>query len=351
MELDDGADDREAEAEAALVALVRGVAAVEALPEVGHFVLVDVAAGVVDADPHDLLVGGVRPGEKGDRAALVDVGQGVFEVAFQHLLDLPRVGVDKEGVRQLAAQRGVGTGEQAGTEPVDELRQVEDLPVERDLPRLVFRKLQQAEHQPVHPGALVDDRVAIGVARGGVDVEFEPLGVALNDRDRRFELVRDVGDEAPPHRVELALGLDLAAQLGVGGLQIVKRAFELVRKVVDRRRQLADLVAAFDVQATAEIEPRHVAGDGAHLGDRARKLAGEKEHPQNGDDKAGGGDVADEFAGGGGAGFEQLLLQPQLGQHAVAERAAQQQKFRVGRGVDRRFEDAAVRQRPPGLRL
>ena len=137
------------------------------------------------------------------------------------------------------------------------------------------RQTEQLHDQLVHVVGLIGDGVAVELAVLGVigHASRQALGIALNKRDRRFQLMRHVHDELLPHIVDALLLLDLLCQLIVGLLQLTDRLLQIRRQAVERLSQLVNLIAVpLAGVLHREIQLTHPVGQSRHLNKRARKL-------------------------------------------------------------------------------
>ena len=91
---------------------------------------------------------------------------------------------------------------------------------------------------------LVRDGVAVELAVLGIvrDTRRQTLGVALNEGDRRFQLVGHVDDEFAAHIVDALFFADLLRQLVVGLLELTDGLFEVGAQAVERLAELLDFV-------------------------------------------------------------------------------------------------------------
>ena len=100
--------------------------------------------------------------------------------------------------------------------------------------------------------------VALGRDIAGDIVDH--FGICLDHRQRRLDVMRDVGDQIPPQLVNLA---------------------QLVRGIVQRIRQLVDLaeIAAFKMNIVMPLG--QLVGGVLHLHDRPRQLCRYKQRNHN----------------------------------------------------------------------
>ena len=122
---------------------------------------------------------------------------------------------------------------------------------------------------------LIGDGVAVELAVLGVigHASRQALGIALNERNRRFQLMRHVDDKLLPHIVDTLLLLDLLRQLIIGLLQLTDRLLQIRRQTVERLSQLVNLIAVLLAGVLhREIQLTHSVGQSRHLNKRARKL-------------------------------------------------------------------------------
>jgi hypothetical protein len=264
VQLDDRARDREPEPGAAGLEARAGVDPVEAVEDAFHGVGGHARAlvGHLDADPA-AGAGGRGHGDLARRRAVPD---GVGEQVGQHLVDAVRIA----GHEQLAVDLGhdadlrVDRGD-LGRGVGHDLADLELLPVDPDGAGLELSQLQQLVDQPTQPlGALEHGRDGLAVQH--LDAVGQVLKPGPQRRDRRAQLVADVGQQLAP------LTLDLVQPGGHG---------------VERPGQAADLVLAGGPDPLAVVTAGHGLGGGHHLAQRGDHAVGQElDHHQRDDQGA-----------------------------------------------------------------
>ena len=212
VQLDQAAYHREADADSALGAVQRARVLHEQvegpLEQVGRHPDAPVA------HPHDRLAILDRCLDL-DRAAGARVLRGVVQQVAEHLDQARRIGVDedraagaghREPLRPLRHERPADLDG-----PLDDRREIEHLPAQRDLPLAHARDVEQVVEQPLHvpdlpPDHLAGHRRGLGVVRG----QAEDLDGAEDGRHGIAQLVRQ-------HRQEFVLA-------PIGLLQLRERA-------------------------------------------------------------------------------------------------------------------------------
>ena len=219
----------------------------------------------------------------GDRAPAGRELERVREQVGQDRPEVPGIGPDLDGRRRrdhvdrdpaVRGERderlGLGIGERAQVEAPRaegrvtglEARHVEDLVDE------VEHAPSRAPRQPDRLGGLLRHRPVL--AREHVVERAE------RERERRPELVADVGEEPAPGLVHLSQGRGLGRGAGGGGLAVAG-APERRGHPVERQAERADLVVGCDVDPGVEVA-RLDAGDPlAEPGDRAEEAPPEQE--------------------------------------------------------------------------
>ena len=197
MQLDEVADDGEAEAGAARLARARLVHAVEALEDPRQLRLGDAVAGVGNGQAHPRAFG---PGAEQDMAVFRRVGRGVLDEIAQHVVQLGRIAAHHAGVRR-DGNRDVLTalldarlqvGHDAAEQPLDRaLGEFEGF-----LAGIEAGEAQEILHEAFHARGMprddLEELLCVGGLAGVVEQRFD---VAANGGERRAQFVRDVGDE------------------------------------------------------------------------------------------------------------------------------------------------------------
>ena len=217
----------------------------------------------------------------------VDIGQRNVVVDLRSEADSGRVGCGRERHRDLR------------TEHV----QVGRLAVERERAGFAESEGPEVLDEPAqHPG-LLEDRVEVGLVRGMDPVE-DRLDVAGDDRERRPQLVRDIGEQAPAlglvgleprgHRVEAADEVANGPRRGarnvdpgavVAGLDPRRLIDELVQDVARAadRRAGADDRADHDDRHEERREADDMTGDAGRGHDPADDAGRDRDQPEDAD--------------------------------------------------------------------
>ena len=214
VRLGDGRDDRQAEADAAARARAGLVGTVEALERPRRLLLGQPGAGVRDGQNSAVLR---RPRAARQPASRPACARDVREQVVDELPEPVAVAGDDGGLR-LERDRPAGIDGERGVDGLgDDRVELDRLPLER--PALVEPgEQEQVVDEQAHPLRLAADAAhrAGEVVRPPVGAAEEQLGVRAHGGERRAQLVRRVGDEAP----EPLLG----RRLGVEGTLDLRRA-------------------------------------------------------------------------------------------------------------------------------
>ena len=150
--------------------------------------------------------------------------QSVAQIVGDHLFDLELIRPHVDGMGIVKLHAGFLLLDQNAGRRYDALYQfhnIEPLHLHRVVAKLQRRQRQQLAHHLVHLVGLVHDDLAVVVTallllRHAFRQSFR---IALNQRNRRLQLVGHVGDEILSHLVNLNFLLDVVLQLIVGRLQ------------------------------------------------------------------------------------------------------------------------------------
>src|SRR5881398_2036656 len=205
-------DDRQAEARAAGGARAPGVDAIEALGEPGNVLGRNAHTGVADGEVAAVVV---HPPAHLERALGRGVLRGVVDEVRERRVDLRlvadqlRVGLDLHP--DIARVHRPGHGVLA--QQREQRRHVDRLPAERLSGLLEPRELEEVPDDARHALGLAahlrDRRLKIRVERG---IVAESLEIARDHGERGAQLVRGVGDEVAPYRLEPHLARHVAYQ-------------------------------------------------------------------------------------------------------------------------------------------
>ena len=162
----------------------------------------------------------------------------VVEEVADDPLDPARVGLDDDEVRR---HRADGLGQAGGRDGRHELDEVDRLRRELLRAGVEARDLHQVVDEDPQPGDVGDEELAGPAAGVGHRPEVLAQDRRLGDerRERRPQLVRDVGDEAPV--------------VGLGRLEPADRLLERRRHPVERLGPVAELVGGRDRHARREV--------------------------------------------------------------------------------------------------
>ena len=255
-------DDRQAEARAAGIARAAPIDAVEALGEPRNVLGRDADPGVRHGE-HARPVGLDVPSDA-DRAAGRGVSHGVRHEVAERARDLRAIAGDARRLADierhivLALRQRLGVGGD-----LQQQRHHRELAVGgRVVLALQRRQRQQVVDEAMHVARLLIHQPEIARALARLEVEvLHRLDEARHHRQRRLELVRDVGDEVATHARD-RLGLrDVAAQqelvVGAEGHDLHRQHRRLPGLVHDHRlAEVARLDIALEVGAPHEVGDR-----------------------------------------------------------------------------------------------
>ena len=285
----DGADERQTDAGAAGLAGTSAVGAVEFLPDLRQLILGQTLACIENGQAR---APAVSDGGDDDASALGGVADGVGQVVHEHLLEQAAVRAHGD-VRVRAVHAEVFAFAQHG----GLLHRVAAHFVQVDLfieclfrAELELGQAEQLHDKAVHMTGLVRDGVAVELAvlRVVRDTRRQTLGVALNEGDRRFQLVRNIDDEFAAHIVDALLFAYLLRKLIIGLLELADGLLEIGAETVERLAELFDLVGFAPALAGVlggKVELAHAVGERRHGDERARKLAREEKRDAETDEQ------------------------------------------------------------------
>ncbi len=202
VRFDEVLDDGEAEARPAERPRAGGVHPVEPLEDARQVFAGDADPGVADLD---LDAARSRGGGDGDVPAVGRVADGVVEHVEQRLARRLWVGDQRRAAHRAGERqpRRVGPRLERAPDLFDQRRQRYALRARRPGARLDAREVEQVVHQLLHAprvGQHLRHEIAAYLRRHVL--AGEGLRVAANHGERRLQLVRHVGHEVPPDRLE-----------------------------------------------------------------------------------------------------------------------------------------------------
>ena len=205
-----------------------------------------------------------------DPAAGRGVAEGVGDEVGDDLADPDRIDVERAaGRRRPRSRRSTPAAAAAGREGRrdvgDEDAEVGRLAMERQGARLGQGERPEVLDQPIEDPRLLEDRRQVGLV-GRMDAVEDRLDAALDDGERRPQLVGDVGEERPA--------------LGLVGLEPGGHRVEAAGEGADRRRD--GPTVSTRARVVAGLDPRRLIDEGVEDRPGAADRAG---RPDEADDE------------------------------------------------------------------
>ena len=180
-------------------------------------------------------------------------------IAAHHLM---LVGAGESDVDSL----GVGDHARVAAHFLDEIAEVDRLEVEARGAGALAGDEQEIVDQHREMLRLLDDPLDRALVLGDplIGAAQRDLAFAANDGERRAQLVADVGEKAAPRLVDLAQGFVRLTQLlsalgddrfeiGVGVLEGLLLALQILRHVIEAVAEIGEFVVAGDGDAISEV--------------------------------------------------------------------------------------------------
>ena len=236
----------------------RRVDLIERLPDALLIFFSNVAAFIVDGDaiPRPQVIGKDADMSSGPR-----IINGVAQEIGHNRIDPFRVAIDVHLSWQLPIGSDALIGNGFGKTSLaffGQGREVEDGLLQFEGARFQARQVEQVLDQFIHLLGFTADDGTVALLCRLVDVQgVQPFGVALDDSQRRLQLMGDSGQEGFAHMFHFLGLIELFLQFRIGLLQRRQCDIELMGQGIDAVAEFTNFIVEMPLPALGKIEMGH----------------------------------------------------------------------------------------------
>ncbi|GFI49595.1 hypothetical protein IMSAGC020_00795 [Lachnospiraceae bacterium] len=251
---------RKADPVASVLAAVGLIHLIELLPDMPDILIRDRSSGIKHSRP-GLPIRSLKPDLH--NLLFACMVERIADIITYHLfhLELVRPHIDRlllpeDHMDPLLLRKNLHTLQDAPYK----LRQIEPLKHNVLIPEFQLIQGQQVLHHLIHLRGLVYDHVTVEFPALLIIADTFPqtFRISLDQRNRRFKLMRNISQKLIAHLLKLFLLFNIFFQPVIGALEFGNGTLKLLRHPVKIRSQLPDLITAAAFISRVEIQIGHL---------------------------------------------------------------------------------------------